>query len=52
MRLSIGLKREDDIDRTEWRNAVSELSRNVKSIRRLPLTETKPDLEHWISFSF
>ena len=37
----IGLKKEDDTDRTKWRNGVYELSGNVRSIRPPELTETK-----------
>ena len=39
----IGLKKEDAIDRTKWRDSIYKLSRNMRGIRPPALTQTKPD---------
>ena len=41
----IGLKKENVINRTKWRDSVYELSRNIRQIRPPALTETKPNLK-------
>ena len=43
--IQIGLKKEDAIVRAKLRDGVYELSRNMRWIRPLALTQTKPDLE-------
>ena len=45
----IGLKKEDAIDRVKWHDGVYKLSRNVRKIQLLALTETKLDFRKWIS---
>ena len=47
----IGKKKEDATDRLKWHDAANKLLRIMRRIWPPLLTETKPDLKHWISIS-